>query len=134
MTVLVSSHDLADVERICGQIGVLVKGRLVYQGGLTELLARAAPALEVAVRPPADRLLAMIAATPWTRSVAESEPGAIRIDVADPAAAERELPQLLAASESRLIEVRRAGVSLQDIFFELTGTGPKPQAATEHRR
>ena len=133
MTVLVSSHDLADVERICDQIGVLVKGRLVYQGGLTDLLARAAPALQVVVRPPADQLVSAIAATAWARSVAETEPGVIRIDVVDPAAAERELPQLLATSGSHLVEVGRAGVSLQDIFFELTGTGPRLLAATKER-
>jgi ABC-2 type transport system ATP-binding protein len=134
MTVLVSSHDLADVERICDQIGVLVKGRLVYQGALPDLLARAAPALQVVVHPPADRLVAMLAAAPWARSVAEGEPGVIRIDVTDPVAAERELPRLLAESQSRLVEVGRAGVSLQDIFFELTGTGPRRANAEEARR
>jgi ABC-2 type transport system ATP-binding protein len=134
MTVLVSSHDLADVERICDQIGILVKGRIVYQGGLGELLDRAAPALQVVVRPPADRLMAMLTAAPWARSVAESDPGVVRIDLADPVAAERELPQVLAKSESRLVEVGRAGVSLQDIFFELTGTGPRRSHPERERR
>jgi ABC-type glutathione transport system ATPase component len=38
VTVIVSSHDLADVERICDRIGVLVHGRLVYQGDVATLL------------------------------------------------------------------------------------------------
>jgi len=45
VTVLVSSHDPADVKRICERIGVLAKGRLVYQGAVSELLAMAAPAM-----------------------------------------------------------------------------------------
>jgi len=133
VTVLVSSHDLADVERICDCIGVLAKGRLVYQGAVAELLAMAAPALRVVVRPPAGRVLAALAAAPWVRSVSEGEPGELRIDVADPDAAEVHLPGVLADCEVRLVEVGRAGVSLQDIFFELTATGPhRHRTARDH--
>jgi ABC-2 type transport system ATP-binding protein len=124
VTVLVSSHDLADVERICDRIGVLAKGQLVYQGAVTELIAKAAPALRVVVRPPAGKLLAALAAAPWVRSVSEGEPGELRIDIGDPDAAEVHLPEVLAACGVRLVEVGRAGVSLQDIFFQLTATGP----------
>ena len=130
---LVSSHDLADVERICDRIGVLVKGRLVYQGRLSELLAMAAPAIRVVVRPPADRLLAALGAAPWVRSVGEEEPGQLRIDVADAAAAEVHLAAVLAECDVRLVEVGRAGVSLQDIFFELTETGPHGQPRARSR-
>jgi ABC-2 type transport system ATP-binding protein len=124
ITVIISSHDLMDVQRICDSIGVLAKGQLVYQGPLAELLAMASPALRVVVRPPADRVLIALAAAPWVRSVREEEPGVLMVDVAEPAAAESHLPQLLADSGARLLEVGRAGVSLQDVFFELTGTGP----------
>jgi len=124
VTVLVTSHDLADVERICDRIGVLAKGRLVYQGDVKDLLARAAPALRVVVRPPAGRLLAALADAPWVRSVKEGEPGELRIDIGDPRSAEVRLPEVLADCEVRLVEVGRAGVSLQDVFFELTATGP----------
>jgi hypothetical protein len=34
------------------------------------------------------------------------------------------LASILARSGARLLEVGRAGVSLEDIFFELTETGP----------
>lgn len=124
VTVVVSSHDLTDVERVCDRIGVLAKGRLVYQGAVSDLLARAAPALSVVVRPPAGRLLRVLAAAPWVRAVSEPEPGHVRIDVRDPAAAEINLASVLAESGVRLLEVGRAGVGLEDIFFELTETGP----------
>lgn len=124
VTVVVSSHDLTDVERVCDSIGVLTEGRLVYQGAVSDLLARAAPALSVVVRPPAGRLLRVLAAAPWVRAVSEPEPGHVRIDVRDPAAAEINLASVLAESGVRLLEVGRAGVGLEDIFFELTETGP----------
>ena len=124
VTVVVSSHDLTDVQRVCDRIGVLAKGRLVYQGAVSDLLARAAPALSVVVRPPTGELLRLLAAAPWVRAVSEPEAGHLRIDVRDPAAAEIHLASLLADAEARLLEVGRAGVGLEDIFFELTETGP----------
>jgi ABC-2 type transport system ATP-binding protein len=124
VTVLVSSHDLADVERICDRIGVLAKGRLVYQGSVADLLANAVPALRVVVRPPADRLVAALDTASWVRSVIQEQPGELRIDVRDPESAELNLPRLLAHSEARVVEVGRAGPSLQEVFFELTATGP----------
>jgi ABC-2 type transport system ATP-binding protein len=131
VTVIISSHDLADVERICDRIGVLANGRLIYQGAVADLLAQAAPALRVRVRPPADRLRAALARAPWVRSLREEEPGELVVDVADPAAGELDLPRVLDACQARLVEVGRAGVSLQDLFFELTATGPARPPATD---
>jgi ABC-2 type transport system ATP-binding protein len=132
ITVLVSSHDLDEVQRICDHIGVLAQGRLVYQGTLTDLLAAAASILRVVVRPPAGDLLAALAAAPWVRSVNEEEPGHLRIDVYDPGAAELHLPEVLAASGARLVEVSPVGLSLQDAFFKLTATEPVHYQAANH--
>ena len=41
ITVLVSSHLLAEVEQICSHVGVMRTGRLVFEGTLDELRARA---------------------------------------------------------------------------------------------
>jgi ABC-2 type transport system ATP-binding protein len=124
VTVLISSHDLADVEQICEFVGVLAKGQLVYQGLLNDLLTLAAPTWRVVVRPPADRLVAALGAAWWVRTVRESAPGDFWLDISDPAEAEVQLPVLLAESGVRLVEVGRAETSLQDVFFRLTGTGP----------
>jgi ABC-2 type transport system ATP-binding protein len=47
ITVLVSSHLLAEVEQICSHVGVMRTGRLVFQGPLEELRARGAARVEV---------------------------------------------------------------------------------------
>jgi ABC-2 type transport system ATP-binding protein len=47
ITVLVSSHLLAEVEQICGHVGVMRTGRLVFQGTLDELRARGIARIEV---------------------------------------------------------------------------------------
>jgi ABC-2 type transport system ATP-binding protein len=47
-TVLMSTHILADVERVCDTVGIINKGRLVTQAKREELLERyAIPALEI---------------------------------------------------------------------------------------
>ncbi len=52
ITVLVSSHLLAEVEQICTQVGVMRTGRLVFQGPLDELRARGAARLCVRTTEP----------------------------------------------------------------------------------
>jgi ABC-2 type transport system ATP-binding protein len=47
ITVLVSSHLLAEVEQICTQVGVMRTGHLVFQGPLEELRARGATRIRV---------------------------------------------------------------------------------------
>ncbi len=124
ITVLVSSHDLAEVQRICDHVGILAKGRLVYQGATVNLLATASSCLEVVVRPPAESLHAALIGAGWVRSVSEESPGRFRVDVSDPDAAERELPRVLADCGSRLVKVAPFELSLQDAFFQMTASGP----------
>ena len=47
MTVFVSSHLLAEIQQICEHLVVIEAGRLIFQGGVEELLAARAPELIV---------------------------------------------------------------------------------------
>ena len=47
VTVLVSSHLLAEVEQICTHVGVMRTGRLVFQGTLEAMRARGAARVQV---------------------------------------------------------------------------------------
>ncbi len=48
-TVFFSSHILSDVEMICDRIGILVRGKLAYTGGVNELLEQHTERVEVRV-------------------------------------------------------------------------------------
>jgi ABC-2 type transport system ATP-binding protein len=122
--VVVSSHDLADVQRICDRIGILAEGSIVYQGPLGALLAGASNGWRVVVRPPADAALAALRQAAWVRSARETGPGEILLDVADGDAAEAALPRLLAETGARLVSLGRDDATLQEEFFRLTRTGP----------
>jgi ABC-2 type transport system ATP-binding protein len=49
-TVLLTTHDLADVERLCRRILLIDHGRVLYDGPVDGLVARYAPYQEVLVR------------------------------------------------------------------------------------
>ena len=52
ITVLFSTHVLADVERICDRVGILAHGRLVVEGPLADLLDRyALPVYRIEAEP-----------------------------------------------------------------------------------
>ncbi|GAB3765299.1 ABC transporter ATP-binding protein [Microlunatus parietis] len=48
-TILITTHDLEDVERLCRRIVVIDHGRVLYDGGLAELMAHYAPYRDLVV-------------------------------------------------------------------------------------
>jgi ABC-2 type transport system ATP-binding protein len=118
-TVILSTHILSDVQQVCDVVGVIDHGHVVFQGPLSALLARTTGVLQVHVRPPADTLVAALRAAAWVREVTESAPGRLRVLIRDHAAAEAGLPELLAASGSRLVAANPA-TDLETAFLEVT--------------
>jgi len=60
MTVLLSSHLLAEVEELCNRVAIIRKGRILYEGSLQELLAGAEGLHRLqAVEPQRARLLCL---------------------------------------------------------------------------
>lgn len=118
-TVLLSTHILSDVQQVCDTVGVIDEGRLLFQGPLSELLSRTSTSYQLQVRPPADDLVERIRSQDWAQEVHEYAPGRIRMVVADAVAAERDIPDLLAACSVPLVSFTPA-TDLESAFLELT--------------
>jgi ABC-2 type transport system ATP-binding protein len=129
-TVFMSTHILADVERVCDTVGIIDRGRLVVQSPKKELLEKyAAPVFEVAadrgqegpLRAWADGLKG----TPplWLDSVALTDGLTARVLVKDLERGKRELPVLLARSSLVLIRYEMVRPSLEDVFLKLVTQG-----------
>ena len=123
-TVVLSSHVLSDVERVCERVAILDHGRLIIESAVDELLDRfAPPAYRVEVDPGQDsRLEAVVWALrreAWVSRI-ESGPTSLRIHVTDPAAAAGRLLPVLAGPGLRVAVVERVRPSLEDVFIELT--------------
>ena len=123
-TVVMSTHILADVERVCDVVGIIAKGKMVVQSPREELLQRyAVPAFEVNCddHPALARWANELQKNAWVITVA-IENGTARITVKDVLMAKREL--LSQAVKAGLILNRYEEVrpSLEDVFLKLVGT------------
>jgi len=124
-TVVVSSHVLADVERICERVAILDHGRLVIESAIPELLTRfAPPAYRVQFDPGQERgvevVVDAIRRESWSREI-DTIGNMLRIHVADPETADRRILQMLATSGLRISSFERERPSLEDVFLELVG-------------
>ena len=126
-TVFMSTHILADVERVCDSVGIISRGRLVAEARQEELLSRyAVPAFELEAEngyaQPMQAWATTLRSLAWVSSVAVDGP-VVRVVVADVERAKREL--LASVMQAGLILRRYEMVrpSLEDVFLRLVGQG-----------
>ena len=119
-TVFFSSHILSDVELICDRIGILVRGRLNYTGGVTDLLEQHSNRVELRAEEVPDDLAA---ALPELSLQADHHGHQWLVRCAEGDQADR-LLQLMTRAGARVISVTPLRPSLEDLFVEeLSGTG-----------
>ncbi len=123
-TVFLSSHILADVERVCDTIGVIHEGELLLVAGREELLAT--HALNVVViefdsndLPVSPLLLSRLGEISWISSVLQEKNG-LRIQVLDPNLAKKALLPLILESEVTVISYQWVRPSLEDVFLSIS--------------
>lgn len=123
MTVVLSSHILAEVQQICDSVTIISLGRRVAAGPVAEVLAAHSTAevrvkLEAAAEhPAAAEVLRAAGATVTVR-----EDHLLVHGVDKPAWVTR----TLAARELYVAELAPVSVDLEAVFLELTGTAPVP--------
>jgi ABC-2 type transport system ATP-binding protein len=125
-TVVVSTHVLSDVERVCDRVAILDRGRLVTEAPLDQLLAdHVRPLYRITPEPGQDgvvaALVAQLRARPWVRGVATSAERDLEITVSDPAAASASLLATIVESGVRVAAFERVRPTLEDVFLELVG-------------
>ncbi len=120
VTILISSHLLAEVEQIADWIILLKEGRLVYQGWITDLLARSEHALMVSAAGAQDlRIVAAVA----RRHGYESEGAGDRLRVLAPASFAGDLNRSAMDAGVVLTQLSGERTSLEETFFSLTEGG-----------
>ena len=133
-TVFMSTHILADVERICDHVAILDHGRLVVAATVAELQERyARPTYEIELEPHQAEglasLEALLRAEPWAQDVARHL-DTLRVGVLDPHAASFALAPLCAQAGVALARLERVRPSLEEIFLRLVGE-PATQPLTQ---
>lgn len=121
-TVVFSSHILADVQRVCDQVGVLRAGRMLYQGPVAELVAEhMRPTWLIRLRGDGAALCRTFAAETWVARVSSVRPGLVRVQARSIEEGERHILGVLDRSGTRVISVAPEESDLESAFLSITG-------------
>jgi ABC-2 type transport system ATP-binding protein len=134
MTILLSSHLLAEVEEVCNRVAIIRKGKIVYEGEIGAL-GRSAGTMYRLSTTDDQRALAVCRAQRGI-SDARAQAGGVVFTADEHAAAELSQALVEAGALIRALTPQRA--TLEDLFFSLTEGGegeatepPEPAAALE---
>ncbi|MBI4187356.1 MAG: ABC transporter ATP-binding protein [Chloroflexi bacterium] len=118
-TVVMSSHRLYEVQRVCSSIGILSKGKLVVQGSIDELgrqaLAGGRYRIEIETRRPTPALVDTIKAIPDVKEVKTSGDLLMVITDSDLRA---EISKVVVQSDFLLIQMKIQEFNLDDIYMK----------------
>ncbi|MHB8398168.1 MAG: ABC transporter ATP-binding protein [Candidatus Limnocylindrales bacterium] len=135
VTVVLTTHELADVERLADRVAIVTRGRLVALGPPAELSAATAPTIRFRLDGPlteADRaaLVSSLGGPDVVAIEADGSGGAHRLSGAPPSPALIErLAAACLARDRLIVELRTSGGTLEERYLELVGGSDDPQAA-----
>jgi ABC-2 type transport system ATP-binding protein len=124
-TVLMSTHILEDVERVCDTVGIIDRGRMVATAETDELGRRFAPPVVELGFETADAAAAFVSAWAGTAHASEStatiEGETIQLRALDLTQARTSALRLVADKSLPLARLETRSASLEDVFVRLVG-------------
>ncbi|MCB9762506.1 MAG: ABC transporter ATP-binding protein [Alphaproteobacteria bacterium] len=124
VTVFMSTHILADVERVCDRVAILHQGRVLVNEPTSDILARYVyPVLEMKVDGPTEPLVAALRARPWVQEVEQEAGGALRIAVTELGVAQRAVAGIVADNDVGLVSLHARAPDLEAVFLAIIGAG-----------
>ena len=118
VTVFLTTHNLAEAEKLCAQVAVIRQGKLLAVGHPDELRARgSAPRVEIVGRGFSERILALLRARPEV-TAAELQNGRLLIDLCGEMDI-APLISLIVRAGAEVEEVHKGKASLEEAFLTL---------------
>lgn len=127
-TVLLSTHLLNEAQNICDRVLIINKGKIVAEDTTENLQARLLGAERVIIRVRGeadDELAKSIKAIKGVRDVEIKNDGSVEFEFASGKDLRPEVAKQVIKSGYDLLELRPLGMSLEEIFLELTGNDGK---------
>jgi ABC-2 type transport system ATP-binding protein len=126
-TVLLSTHLLNEAQNICDRVLIINKGKIVTEDTTENLQARllGGERVMLRVRGETDDLETTIKQVKGVQSVEIMEDGAVEFEFASGKDIRPEVAKQVIKAGYDLLELRPVGMSLEEIFLELTGADKK---------
>lgn len=119
VTVFMSTHILADVQRVCDKVAILHHGRIQAFEPTQDLIARhVRPVFVLELDGEPDPLLAALGEAAWVASVTRDKQS-IHVSTHDPELARRALPRAVAEAGLGLRALRQENPDLEQVFMTL---------------
>ncbi len=121
-TVLLSTHILTEAQQMCDRVLIINKGRIVTEDTPENLQARLVGSQRVVlrVRGDADGLSNRISRVKAVRAVETKPDGSVEFEFAAGEDARPQVAKSVVQAGYELLEMRPVGLSLEEIFLELT--------------
>jgi ABC-2 type transport system ATP-binding protein len=120
ITVLLSSHQLPEVQELCDRVAIVDSGRVVYEGALSELRRQGGAGYRMRTTDD-ERALPLVRAQAGVAGVASDEEHGLRFEAEEKSVGELTLS--LGRSGIGIIALTPELATLEDLFFRLTETG-----------
>jgi ABC-2 type transport system ATP-binding protein len=120
-TILISSHILSELGEFCNKLGIIERGRLLVDGTIDDLMARARahPVIAVQVLDDPAAAAAILRDDPRVDRV-EARNGQLHVTLQDPDLHHHVLIERLVAHHVRVHSVTPEQLKLEDVFLRLT--------------
>lgn len=121
-TIFMSTHVLADVDKVCDEVAILNKGKLVTQSPLAKLKEKyASPILEVEFSMDPVRIMPRLEGCDWVRKI-DKRGNQVRLWLRDGGVMESNIPlKVLGESNIGILKYGLVLPEAEDLFVELLG-------------
>ena len=131
-SVVLCSHLLDDVERVCHRVGIMHHARVVASGTVAEVVAEAnlGGGARIEVDPiDLPQTIEMISAQPGMMAKPAETPGRIDVELRPGGPGLNDVARLLADEDVSFLALEARGARLSDAFLNLTGASPEEVTA-----
>jgi ABC-2 type transport system ATP-binding protein len=121
-TVLLSTHILSEAQQVCDRVLIINKGRIIAEDSPERLQAHMTGAQRgiLKVRGETDALVEILGSVAGITEVTALEEGQVEYNAAPGQEVRPEVARVVINAGFDLLELRTVGVSLEEIFLELT--------------
>ncbi len=127
-TVMLSTHILSEAQQVCNRVLIINKGHIVAEDTPERLQSRLTGAQRVIVQVggDADGIEQTISQVPGVSKVSTKEEGRIEFETTPGKDPRPEVARAVVGAGFDLLEIHPVGMSLEDIFLQLTRDEPAP--------